>query len=147
MPALRSAPGRAAIVNSASLTGVITVEDVGTSFAAPTAFEQWQQNLTCTTRGTYHHVKDSFGLASSFGNPASCVSDRHRPPTPFIQTYGGVNKNLGSIPDGFLGPKDALGREDIVYKPTHDIAIKPRASADPLLPMSSVPHDWSWSTF
>lgn len=75
------------------------------------AFEQWQQNLTCTTRGTYHHIKDSFGLASSFGNTDSCVSDRHRLLTPSGQTYGGVNKNLGSIPDGFLGPKDALGRE------------------------------------
>ncbi|KAG0036434.1 hypothetical protein BGZ82_004203 [Podila clonocystis] len=62
MPALRSAPGRAVLVNSASLTGVITVED-------------------------------------------------------------------------------------IVYKPSDDIAIKMRTTADPLLPMSSVPHDWSWSTF
>ncbi|KAI9232992.1 MAG: hypothetical protein BYD32DRAFT_143550 [Podila humilis] len=71
------------------------------------AYEQWQQNLTCTTRGTYHHVKDSFGLASSFGNTGSCVSDRHRPLPPSGQAYGGVNKNLGSIPDG----KDALGRD------------------------------------
>ncbi|KAF9309944.1 hypothetical protein BG003_009122 [Podila horticola] len=103
-PALRSAPGRAALVNSVSSTGVITVE-------------------------------------------GTCVSDRRRPLTPSGQTYGGVNKNLESIPDCFLGPKDALGREDIVYKPSHDIAIKARTTADPLVPMSSVPHDWSWSTF
>ncbi|KAF9216807.1 hypothetical protein BGZ59_007908 [Podila verticillata] len=36
---------------------------------------------------------------------------------------------------------------NIVHKPSHDIDIKTRATADPLLPMSSVPHDWSWSTF
>lgn len=75
------------------------------------AFEQWQQNLTCTTRGTYHHVKDSFGLTGSLGNTGSCVSNHHQPLTPSGQANGGVNKNLGSIPDGFLGPKDALGRE------------------------------------
>ncbi|GJJ68395.1 hypothetical protein EMPS_00741 [Entomortierella parvispora] len=68
--------------------------------------------------------------------------------------------NTGQIPEGLLGQHslsgsnssdETLGREDIVRLPktaSENIAIKTRPVQDPTtMPMPSVPHDWSWSTF
>ncbi|KAG0326811.1 hypothetical protein BG004_002899, partial [Podila humilis] len=101
-------------------------------------FEQWQLNVTSATRGLSYHQssRGTFGtLTSSFGTTtSSCVSDRRRPLPPSVPGvvvgHGEMKKNLGAIPDGFLGPKDEFGRDDIVFQQSRDIAIKARSNTE-----------------
>ncbi|KAF9921897.1 hypothetical protein FBU30_008040 [Linnemannia zychae] len=120
------------------------------------AYEQWQglipSNGTAFTsqqnaRGTFGSVSDS-QISSEYstfkGSPlsrSSGLSPNH--------------KGTGHSPDGFLGgstsSNETLSGDDMMRfsKSTSDnIAIKTRPVQDPAtMPMPSVPHDWSWSTF
>ncbi|KAI7819198.1 hypothetical protein BC939DRAFT_495356 [Gamsiella multidivaricata] len=106
------------------------------------AYEQWQ-GLVPSGRNPFTHVSEDMTQAIAGGSTktGTASSSNHRP-------------NLGRIPDGYLGgesTREAIGREDVVRQTTPasaNIAIKKQSSTDQtVLPMPSVPHDWSWSTF
>ncbi|KAF9910571.1 hypothetical protein EC991_006130 [Linnemannia zychae] len=120
------------------------------------AYEQWQ-GLTPSSGTTFTSQQSARG---TFGS----VSDSHIPSeystlkgSPLSKPAGlsPGRKNTGHIPDGLLGgstsSNETLGRDDLVRLPksaSDNIAIKTRPVQDASnMPMPSVPHDWSWSTF
>ncbi|KAF9178870.1 hypothetical protein BGZ51_007293 [Haplosporangium sp. Z 767] len=128
------------------------------------AYEQWQGLIpTPSTTGTttftsQHTVRGAFGHVSdghlpSEYSPNGAASGMNKGSG--MLSSATTRKNTGHIPEGYLGQSgvisgETLGREDIVRpKPaTDNIAIKTRPVQDTTtMPMPSVPHDWSWSTF
>ncbi|KAF9990052.1 hypothetical protein BGZ75_003821 [Mortierella antarctica] len=133
------------------------------------SYEQWQGLIPTTTNTTYtsqHTVRGAFGHVSDSAIPTgeytSTTTTTTTTPSLNHKSSGLLSpeyarKNTGKIAEGYLGQtgngtlNETLGREDIVRLPksaSDTIAIKTRPVQDPAtMPMPSVPHDWSWSTF
>ncbi|KAG0337261.1 hypothetical protein BG004_007710 [Podila humilis] len=104
-------------------------------------------------RGTVGSVSES-NLSGNYGTDSTKTG---LGASPGAGAEGSARKNKGHIPEGLLGQNasnslgETLGREDIVRMPksaSDTIAIKSRpVQEQSVLPMPSVPHDWSWSTF
>ncbi|KAI8595290.1 hypothetical protein EDD21DRAFT_391559 [Dissophora ornata] len=120
------------------------------------AYEQWQGLIPSGRNYSSNIFSDAYGSGTGFGtgarhttsntNESSSKSMTSQPPS--------RKPNIGRIPDGFLGGEstsEAFGREDIVRQSSSspaNIAIKRQPPTEPtVMPMPSVPHDWSWSTF
>ncbi|KAG9322677.1 hypothetical protein KVV02_008254 [Mortierella alpina] len=110
------------------------------------AFEQWQGVLPSSSSR-----KVTFGQGSMISEGETEQQQQHGDAT---KSLNKTKRNIGRIPDGFLGggSSEEFGREDIVRQSRPavpgNIAIKKRPSTDQVtMPMPSVPHDWSWSTF
>ncbi|KAF9573675.1 hypothetical protein EC968_008191 [Mortierella alpina] len=113
------------------------------------AFEQWQGILPSSSP-----KKVTFGHGSMLGEREAEQEQQQQHSDAARSTVNNKPKrNIGHIPDGFLGgSSEDFGREDIVRQSRPavpgNIAIKKRPSTDQTtMPMPSVPHDWSWSTF
>ncbi|KAG0347239.1 hypothetical protein BG005_000298 [Podila minutissima] len=118
-------------------------------------YEQWQGLVPTSlalssstyTNSNIQNTRGAIGSVSE-SNLGSYTSDKGN---------SDGRKNTGHIPEGLLGQNgssssgETLGREDIVRLPkstSDNIAIKSRPAQDQtVMPMPSVPHDWSWSTF
>ncbi|KAF9315059.1 hypothetical protein BG003_003515 [Podila horticola] len=118
-------------------------------------YEQWQGLVPTSlalssssyANNTNQNTRGSIGSVSE-SNLDNYTSDKGN---------NNGRKNTGHIPEGLLGQNgssssgETLGREDIVRLPkstSDNIAIKSRPAQDQtVMPMPSVPHDWSWSTF
>ncbi|KAI8353883.1 hypothetical protein B0O80DRAFT_65015 [Mortierella sp. GBAus27b] len=94
------------------------------------------------------------GLKRNISNPNTSTTTKSPPSAGSASSSSTLGRklNTGRIPDGFLGGDltiEGIGREDIVRQPgSVNIAIKKQPSSDQtVMPMASVPHDWSWSTF
>ncbi|KAG0261526.1 hypothetical protein BG011_000932 [Mortierella polycephala] len=129
------------------------------------AYEQWQgliptssSSTGTTTFTSQHTVRGAFGHVSDGHLPGEhppngAASGTNK--SSGVLSSATTRKNTGHIPEGLLDQPgvasgEALGREDIVRsKPaTDNIAIKTRPVQETaVMPMPSVPHDWSWSTF
>ncbi|KAF8977483.1 hypothetical protein BGZ46_007351, partial [Entomortierella lignicola] len=111
------------------------------------AYEQWQGLISS---GSNSSNFTSQGVHSSTSNPSTAENPSLNTST---TTRSATHKpNTGYLPDGYLGgdsTKEGIGREDIVRQAnpaTSNIAIKRQPSIDQtVMPMPSVPHDWSWS--
>ncbi|KAI1320943.1 hypothetical protein EDD11_009266 [Mortierella claussenii] len=140
------------------------------------AYEQWQglipsssttNSFTNETRGVFGVGSDNNQVAGEYstnknnhngnGNSTATESSALSPNGSHIQLNGGGKKNTGQLAEGLLGQNasgtsgETLGRDDVVRLPksaSDNIAIKARPVQDTtVMPMPSVPHDWSWSTF
>ncbi|KAF9164850.1 hypothetical protein BGX21_000788 [Mortierella sp. AD011] len=111
------------------------------------AYEQWQGLAPSTTTLGQPGSRGAFGF----------VSDSQTAGEYSTNLSSGMNKQTGSL-SPIIGKKhaeglssEALGREDVVRLPkstSENITIKTRPVQDTtVMPMPSVPHDWSWSTF
>ncbi|KAG0347815.1 hypothetical protein BGZ54_004792 [Gamsiella multidivaricata] len=101
------------------------------------AYEQWVGFDPAPSSSTNSTVRGAFGSVSD----GQITTD---------------SKAAGSLPHENTGKSEglsseALGRDDIVRLPksaSDNIAIKTKPVPDTtVMPMPSVPHDWSWSTF
>ncbi|KAF9996369.1 hypothetical protein BGZ79_009884 [Entomortierella chlamydospora] len=111
------------------------------------AYEQWQGLAPSTTTLGQPGSRGAFGFVSGSQTAGEYSTN----------LSSGMNKQTGSL-SPIIGKKhaeglssEALGREDVVRLPkstSENIAIKTRPVQDTtMMPMPSVPHDWSWSTF
>ncbi|KAG0366229.1 hypothetical protein BGX24_003793 [Mortierella sp. AD032] len=120
------------------------------------AYEQWQGLIPSngTTFMSQQSARGTFGSVSDSHIPSEYSTLKGSP----LSKASGLSpsrKNVGHIPDGPLGgsasSNETLGRDDLVRLPksaSDNIAIKTRPVQDTSnMPMPSVPHDWSWSTF
>ncbi|KAG0266128.1 hypothetical protein BGZ95_003105 [Linnemannia exigua] len=166
--ALKSAHGQDVSASLASLTAGTTAGDqaldfnsvMGVTSRACTgcfeAYEQWQGLIpsTGTTFTSQQSARGTFGSVSDSHIPSEYSTLKGSP----LSKASGLSpsrKNIGHIPDGLLGgsasSNETLGRDDLSRLPksaSDNIAIKTRPVQDTSnMPMPSVPHDWSWSTF
>ncbi|KAK3839733.1 MAG: hypothetical protein J3R72DRAFT_447461 [Linnemannia gamsii] len=120
------------------------------------AYEQWQGLIPSngTTFMSQQSARGTFGSVSDSHIPSEYSTLKGSP----LSKASGLSpsrKNVGHIPDGLLGgsasSNETLGRDDLARLPksaSDNIAIKTRPVQDTSnMPMPSVPHDWSWSTF
>ncbi|KAF8929144.1 hypothetical protein BGZ58_009145 [Dissophora ornata] len=113
------------------------------------AFEQWQGFAPTTPFASQNNTRNPFGSVSD-----SQITGEYASPT---KNGGSLSPSNARKTEGLLGQADstvsgeAMGRDDIVRLPksaSDNIAIKARPVQDTAaMPMPSVPHDWSWSTF
>ncbi|KAF9540807.1 hypothetical protein EC957_003729 [Mortierella hygrophila] len=100
------------------------------------AYEQWQGVIPSPEY-------DQTYLHSAF-REAHESTHLSAPATAAAESSGSNSKkNTGQLPEGYLGTDEQSKSE------TSNITIKRRPSKDQttMMPMPSVPHDWSWSTF
>ncbi|ORZ28431.1 hypothetical protein BCR41DRAFT_73848 [Lobosporangium transversale] len=107
-------------------------------------------NSSSSYNSVYHSANSGGNSSANSTDPFSAPKISLSP----IISAATQRPNIGRIPDGFLGgqsTREAIGRDDIVRRKSpssRTIPIKRRPSTDPtVMPMPSVPHDWSWSTF
>ncbi|KAG9069895.1 hypothetical protein KI688_009220 [Linnemannia hyalina] len=100
------------------------------------AYEQWQ-GVIPSPEYDQAYLHSAFREAHESTHPNA--------PTAAAAESSGSNskKNTGQLPEGYLGTDEQSKTE------TSNITIKRRPSKDQttMMPMPSVPHDWSWSTF
>ncbi|KAG0234235.1 hypothetical protein BGW41_001204 [Actinomortierella wolfii] len=109
-------------------------------------YETWLRQGAATTTSTSY-------LASSYANgPRSTVQDQYSQQQQQPSQSLAKSSTLHGHHSGSNTSESTLGREDALRLPksaSDTIAIKQKPiQQDPnILPMPSVPHDWSWSTF
>ncbi|KAG0071989.1 hypothetical protein BGZ89_008718 [Linnemannia elongata] len=120
------------------------------------AYEQWQGLIPSngTTFTSQQSARGTFGSVSDSHIPSEYSTLKGSPQSK-PAGLSPTRKNTGHIPDGLLAgstsSNETLGRDDVMRLPksaSDNIAIKTRPVQDTSnMPMPSVPHDWSWSTF
>ncbi|KAF9121564.1 hypothetical protein BGW39_010424 [Mortierella sp. 14UC] len=113
------------------------------------AYEQWQGVIPSPEydqaylHSAFRESHDTThpGATAAATVAATAESSPSRSTSSLSASTTNSKKNTGQLPDGYLG-------DDQSRAETSNIAIKRRPSKDQtIMPMPSVPHDWSWSTF
>ncbi|KAK3807625.1 MAG: hypothetical protein J3Q66DRAFT_355895 [Benniella sp.] len=112
------------------------------------AYEQWRGLGTTTTTTTTRSTMKAGALGSISDSSATTNSGVGKDG---LLSSHNTRKSEGRLGQTGNSSSETLGREDIVRLPksvSDTIAIKTRPVEDTtMMPMPSVPHDWSWSTF
>ncbi|KAF9421917.1 hypothetical protein BGZ76_003926 [Entomortierella beljakovae] len=116
------------------------------------AYEQWQGLAPSTHFSGQQGLRGIFGFVSDSQIAGEYITSPVNKQAGSMTLTAGMKEGLlsnSNTPIGLSG--ETLGREDIVRIPksaSENIAIKPQPKQDTtIMPMPSVPHDWSWSTF
>ncbi|KAG0216936.1 hypothetical protein BGX33_011854 [Mortierella sp. NVP41] len=116
------------------------------------AYEQWQDLIptTGTTFTSQQSARGTFGSVSDSQLPSEYSTLKGSSPSK-ATGLSAANGRKNSGQSGSASSSETLGHDDMVRLPksaSDNIAIKTRPVQDPsTMPMPSVPHDWSWSTF
>ncbi|KAH7050635.1 hypothetical protein BKA57DRAFT_459181 [Linnemannia elongata] len=105
------------------------------------AYEQWQGVIPSPEYDqTYLH--SAFRESHETTHPNAPTTAAAESSSSSSHSGSSTKRNTGQLPEGYLGNDEQSKAE------TSNIAIKRRPSKDQtIMPMPSVPHDWSWSTF